>query len=83
MAIESVADTQRSTRLPIPATRRQCKQFKKCLHVAQESQFDKEQEKVGSHTQRTMLKKELKWHAWKPHHCQLLSIEDGNFHMEF
>lgn len=35
------------------------------------------------HTIRTVLKKELKWHAWKPHYCQSLSAEDCNIHMEF
>ena len=31
-----------------------------------------------------MLKNEIKWRAWKPHHCQTLSAEDcDDIRMEF
>lgn len=35
------------------------------------------------YTVRTVLKKVLKWRAWKPHYCQSLSDEDCDMRMEF
>ena len=38
---------------------------------------------LSYHCVRTVLKKHLKWRAWKPHYCQVLSAEDCNIRMEF
>jgi hypothetical protein len=38
---------------------------------------------LSRHTVRAVLKKELKWRAWKPHYCQSLSDEDCDIRMEF
>ncbi len=38
---------------------------------------------LSFHCVRTVLKKELKWHAWKLHYCQALSTEDCDIRMAF
>ena len=39
--------------------------------------------RLSFHCVRTVLKKELKWYAWKPYYCQTLSAEDCDNHMKF
>lgn len=85
MATGSVADTRRSGRPSKSSNQETVQAVQKMFTNNPKKSIRQAARESGLsfHTIRTVLKKELKWHAWEPHYCQSLSAEDCDIRMEF